>query len=83
MTELSALAGSERWGACDEVQLREPTKCSVGNPRSAVLGTREVHSALRGGGGATKRLSFPACDDAAKDKQSATTKLQRNHTLMR
>ena len=38
MTELSALAGSEGYAACNEAQRR--------------LGTHEVHSALRGRGGA-------------------------------
>ena len=39
MTELSALAGSERWAACEnDAQLRPPS----------APGTHEVHSALRG-----------------------------------
>ena len=55
MTELSALAGSEGYAACDDeakdMQLAT-TKCSVGLHRP--LGTHEVQNALRGRGGAAK-----------------------------
>ena len=46
MTELSALAGSEGYAACDdEAQRRSP---------SAAYGTHEVQNALRGRGGAAE-----------------------------
>ena len=46
MTELPALAGSEGYAACDdEAQRRSPL---------SAYGTHEVHSALRGRGGAAE-----------------------------
>ena len=65
--ELPALAGSERWAACDEARSRSPS----------APGTHEVHSALRGRGGAAERLSSRPWL-GAKDGQLAKTMRSSN-----
>ena len=70
MTELSALAGSEGYAACNEAQCRSPS--AAGNPRSAFgtswerrsSGMTEL-SALAGSEG------YAACDDEASVELSA------------
>ena len=65
MTELSALAGSEGYAACDEAQCRSPS--AAGNPRSAECTSWERRSSemteLPASAGSE---GYAACDDEAQ-----------------